>query len=228
MQYVQARCPSQVTTQSLAHTYGEMNLAGSYCPYTEFSDVLNSKQDCQYYWRTTRNQQQLAYRFNEYNPDDTQKKYPFLTNRTITAESTQCYTYNETSADNKEPRTFTYSNGTVNGSIQIPNNYLGREGTTYIYRAFHDPTAETIYKCGDRCIWMWAYKNPSGSPEPSAFYQCSVNISEVNNASQPQHSVPNRVAKIAAASIALQGRYTGPVDNPDEHDYTQFQFYASG
>ena len=169
MQYVQARCPSQVTTQSEAHTYGEMNLAGSYCPYNEFSDVLNSKQDCQYYWRTTRNQQQLAYRFNEYNPDDTQKKYPCLTNRTIAAESTQCYTYNETSADNKEPRTFTYSNGTVNDSIQIPNNYLGREGTTYIYRAFHDPTAATIYKCGDRFIWMWAYKNPSGSPEPSAF-----------------------------------------------------------
>ena len=71
-------------------------------------------------------------------------------------------------------------------------------------------------------------KNPSGSLEPSAFYQWSVNISEVNNVTQPHHVIPNNVAKIAAASIARQGRYSGSVDDPDEHDYTQFQFYASG
>ena len=113
--------------------------------------------------------------------------------------------------------------------IAIPREYLGREGTTYIYQGKHDPTSATIYICGDRCIWMWAYKNPSGyppeSPEPSAFYQCPVSISVVNNASLPQHSIPDGVAKIAAASIALQGRFAGPVNDPD---YKQYQFYASG
>ena len=228
MQYLQEGCPDRVTVETVAHTYGEMNLVANYRTYNEIADVLNSEHDYQYYWRQTRNQQQLAYRFNEYNPDDTQKVYPFLTNRTITAESNKCYAYHETGTDNKEPQTFTYSNGIVNGSITIPNEYLGREGTTYIYRAFHDPTHATAYGCGDRCIWMWAYKNPSGSPEPSAFYQCSVNISQVNNASQPEHFVPNDVAKIAAASIALQGRYSGPVGNVDKQDNTQYQFYASG
>ena len=228
MQYLQEGCPGRVTVQTVAHSYGEMNLLADHGTYSEIADVLNSEHDFQYYWRQTRNQQQLAIRFNEYNPDDTQKVYPFFTNRTITAESVECYTYSETSADNKEPQTFTYSNGTITGSITIPNEYLGREGTTYIYRGFHDPTAATTYKCGDRCIQMWAYKNPSGSPEPSAFYQCNVKISEVNNASLPQHSIPNDVAKIAAASIALQGRYSGPVKNVAEQDSTQYQYYASG
>ena len=116
MQYVQEGCPDQVTVETVAHTYGEMNLLANYRTYNEIADVLNSEHDYQYYWRQTRNQQQLAYRFNEYNPDDTQKVYPSFTNRTITAESIKCYAYN-----NKEPQTFTYSNGTVNGSITIPN-----------------------------------------------------------------------------------------------------------
>ena len=154
-----------------------------------------------------------------------------MTDRYITAESVNCTTYEVTSEDKKDPDTFNYSNKakTANGTIQILREYLGLEGTTYIYRGFHDPTKATIFACGDRCIEMWAYKNPSGlpigSPEPTAFYQCFVTISDVHNADpkRPEHLIPNDVTKIAAASIALQGRYQAPTDNPDNQNYEQYQ-----
>ena len=229
MQYVQEGCPDEVTVQTVAHTYGEMNLVAENGTYNDIADVLNSKSNYRYYWRSTRHQQQLAYRFNEYNPSDTEKLYPFFTNRTITAESGDCFTYNKTGTDDNDPQTITFTNGTHNDKIAIPKDYLGNEGTTYIYRGFHDPAHATIYSCGARCVWMWAYKNPSiyplESPEPPNFYQCPVSISQVKNASQPEHSISNDVAKIAAASIALQGRFVGPITDPN---YQQFQFYASG
>lgn len=72
--------------------------------------------------------------------------YPYLTDRIVTAEALGCLTYHEVSADGQEPNTFTYmsEDKTENGTISIPNNYLGREGTTYIYRGVHiPPKAET-------------------------------------------------------------------------------------
>lgn len=195
--------------------------------------------------RRTRNKQQAAYRFKEYNPNDIQKAYPYFTNRTITAEAKGCVTYDDKGPlDKKDPQNFTYVNvddATDNGTIRIPEDFLGREGTTYIYRGFHDPTTAEAQSCGSRCIWMWAYKNPSGHPkdpsgdpngppEPSAFYKCPVNISDVMNANpnQPEHLIPNGTAKMAAASIALQGRYAGRPKKASEHDYHSYQFYATG
>lgn len=156
MQYNGKGCPSQVTIQTVAHAYGEMNLAAEPRLYNDIKEVLDSKCDYQYYWRQTRHQQQLAYRFREYNPDDTRKVYPYLTDRYITAESVDYVTYDVTHANGKDPQTFAYlsKDKTVNGTIAIPQEYLGNEGTTYIYRGFHDPTAAPIYKCGDRCIKM--------------------------------------------------------------------------
>ena len=64
-------CPSQVTIQTVAHAFGEMNQAAEYRTYSDIQkDVLESKHNYQYYWRQIRHQQQFAYRFNEYNPDD--------------------------------------------------------------------------------------------------------------------------------------------------------------
>ena len=228
MQYLQEGCPSQVSMQTVAHTYGDMSLASEYRDYVDIAEVLNSKHDYRIYRLHLENKIQFAYRFNEYNPNDKEKVYPYFTNRTIAAESLGCITYNETSSDGKEPNTFTYSNGTSNGTIAIPNEYLGREGTTYMYLGKNIP-ASALYSCGPRCVWMWAYKNPSGfpkgSPEPTAFYQCAINISIVNNAREPKHSIPDNIAKLAAASIALQGRFSGP---QDDKNWRQFQFYASG
>ena len=232
MQYLQEACPNNnVTIHTVAHTYGDMNLAFENREYNNITDVLGSRHNYRFYRRSARQRQQFAYRFNEYNPNDREKVYPFMTNRTVTAEAVNCLTYNEVSADDKEPKTITYTNEdrTVNETISIPNRYLGREGTTYIYRGKYDPASAEQQSCGLRCVWMWAYKNPSGypkgSPEPSALYKCPVNISLVGNAYRPEHAISDTMAKRAAASIALQGRFTGPVNDPN---YMQYQFYASG
>lgn len=234
-EFFQGKCPSQVTVQTVAHAYGEMILASRLnSSYDDISEVIHSKQAYQYYHRKARNQQQAAYRFKEYNPDDMQKTFPYLTDRIVTAEAKNCITYIEKGSDDKDPQTFNYANpmdAEDKGTIKISRSFLGREGTTYIYQGFHDPTNADQQSCGPRCVWMWAYKNPSADKsEPSAFYKCPVNISEVSNAipDQPQHSIPNSVAKMAAASIALQGRFAGPPSDPSERDYHSYQFYASG
>lgn len=156
-----------------------------------------------------------------------------MTNRTIYAEAKNCITYDNISADHNDPQTLTYADDTgENATIIIPQDYLGREGTTYIYRGFHDPLDADLQSCRGRCLWMWVYKNPSGfpkgSPEPNALYKCPVNISDVNNASKPEHHIPNHVVKMAAAAIALHGTYRGPPGNFSEQDYKSYQFYASG
>ena len=214
----------------MAHIYGEVNMGTKEGSYDELSDVLDSQDVYGYYHRSSRNRQQYAYRFNEYNPSDSQRVYPFLTNRTITVEALNCITYDQTNADKNDPQTFTYenvANKTDHGNITIPSQFLGNYGTTYIYRGWYDPPAAPIYSCGDRCILMWAYRNPGVQPKgpKGAFFQCPVNISVVNNAQRPEHNIPNDVAKVAAASIAVQGRFAG---DPQNDDFRQHQFYATG
>ena len=249
MEYIQDFCPAQVALQTVAHTYGEMILSSRLnSSYSDIEEVLHSRQDYQYYHRTRRNQQQVVYRFKEYNPNDTGRAYPSLTDRVITAEAKNCITYNEKSTDeSQDPQPFSYVNPSDpedNGNLTIPKTFLGREGTTYIYQGFHDPTLADLQSCGPRCLWMWAYKNPSGypkdpsgdpngPPEPSAFYKCPVNISQVFRGDPKkkllkEHLIPDSMAKMAAASIALQGRYGGPPSDPSKQDYHSHQFYASG
>lgn len=233
-------CPSGAgQIQTLAHAYGETSLAAQWGTYNEPSDVLSSKFNYAYYWRQIPNRRQFAYRFNEYNPNDNQSVYPRMTDRFITAESGECTEFSNITKDDKVPQNFTYSNGKITGWVEIPPAYLGRDGTTYIYKGFHDPVHahSPEIDCGPRCIIMFAYKNPSGSPEPHAFYRCPISISEVQygdhkSLRRPEHLVPDGVAKVAAASIALQGRWTAPPNDPipkdeDKRNFRQFQYYAS-
>ena len=113
------------------------------------------------------------------------------------------------------------------GNITIPKDFLGREGTTYIYRGFHAPPDADLQSCGDRCLWMWVYRNPSGL-EPPAFYKCPVNISYVLNATQAKHNISDHTVKMAAAAIAMHGGYHGPVSDGSKKDWTSYQFYAAG
>lgn len=224
-------CHGQVTAQTIAHSYGETILASDPASYNEVADILQNKDLYPYFHRETPNQQQVAYRFNEYNPNDAQRIYPHLTNRTIYAEARNCITYNQTSADDNDPQTLTMTNADDTGehqTIKIPQDFLGREGTTYIYRGFHAPPDADLQSCGDRCLWMWAYRNPSGLPEPPVFFKCPVNISNMMNASRSEHQIPNHVVKMAAAAIALHGIYHGPIADERQKDFTSYQFYAAG
>lgn len=225
-----ADCPGAVQEHVLAHTYGEAILGSSCGPYLELADVLGSREDYKYYCRRDPGRQEFAYRFSEYNPNDTQKTYPQFTKRIITAASGVCTEYrqleyvNDTIGGDSALR-FTYNNPTTgNGSIKIPTSFLGLAGTTYIYRGFKPPNKATVWACGDRCLLMWVYKNAQAHDKPR-FYQCPITISEVSNSGQPEHNISDFVARLAAASIALQGRTHKP---GAELDWEQFQFYASG
>jgi hypothetical protein len=231
MLYLQEGCPSSVTQQAVAHAYGETALGFECGEYTEISEIQNPKLDYRWYCsQKSSNRQEFAYRFKEYNPDDTQKVYPYLTNRTITAAAGECVQHDVigTREEANEAKTFTYTNGSSTATITIPKSSLGREGTTYIYRDTEKPESAKTYACGSdrRCISMWAYKNP-GENERDAFYECPIRISTVNNSTLSEHNVPDDVARTAAASIALQGRFrfTG---NSSNKNFIQHQFYASG
>ena len=72
-------CGGDITSQALAHAYGEMALSSLCGAYNYTSDILKSRYDYGYYCRRTRHQQEFAYRFNEYNPEDKQRVYQRFT-----------------------------------------------------------------------------------------------------------------------------------------------------
>lgn len=230
--YGSGKCPQTVTRHALAHDYGEY--AGSFeCGnYTKLDEVLNSPLNYPYYCRNTPNMQEFSYRFNEYNFDDKKKSYPYFTNRILTVQSGDCLTYEETNRTYLRDVTgdgsgykISFRNDTYNNSISLPKSSLGNFATTFIYRDIKPPAEAKANACGDRCITMWAYQNPVTSNLTGRFYQCPINVSSVSNATQNAHRIPDDVAREAAASIALQGRWSGTID--DQH-YTQYQFYANG
>ena len=232
--------PSQETVQALAHLYGE-SARGSLSPtsecgeYTDISRILDSKVDYRYYCRRTPGYEEFAYRFSEYNPDDTQNIYPSFTNRTITASSGPCFEYDQTgftniSVDGISGRNHSYRNESgFEGSIFIPLENDIDDSTTYIWRGDKTPQDATYWKCGARCIWMWAHKSASADEvfpqDPkSTFFQCPISVSHVNNATKgTELDVPDGIARIAASAIALQGRTHGKPPT-----WSQWQFYAIG
>ena len=245
--YFHNGCQFAVTTDTLAHAYGD-NTRGpdstSYFDcgnYSDVASVISSKQDFPYYCRRNTTIQEFAYRFNEYHPSDTQKFYPHFTDRVITASSGKCNEYNETGFDKTRhigddsgdgvnfisSVRYNYTNNALNrnGSINIPTSALGNQGTTYVFRGPEAPLNATQYSCGDRCIWMWAYKNFGVGDPGRRFYACPVTVNAVTNVINPKHNITDDIARQAAASIALQGQFhagAGPVD------WTQWQWYAAG
>ncbi|KAL8752357.1 MAG: hypothetical protein Q9199_005797 [Rusavskia elegans] len=57
--------------------------------------------------------------------------------------------------------------------------------------------------------------------------KCPISVSNVTNVGDPAHVVPDNTARMAAASIALSGRYTNPNKDPVKH-WQQFQLYPYG
>lgn len=235
-------CPSSITAQALAHAYGQTILGTPPGGYDQLSTTKNPNEDYPYYSRVSRNgdeaNQEFAYRFKEYNPKDRFQAYPLFTNRIIRASSGECIEYPELPDERKDDKIgeisatkFTYQNGSSNGTITIPISNQGREGTTYIYNGFHQPDSADLQRCGDRCLLMWAYRN-DGSKEKSTFFRCPITVSEVSNTTRDEQKISEGLARIAAASISLQGQFypqNGDFRKPlDQGDFRQFQFFASG
>ncbi len=220
--------------QDVAQTYGEV--ARDDCePYDDIAQVYNSTNATQYFCRRKpKDKIEFAYRFNEYNIHDKRKLYGSLTNRVITASSGKCYKYDARQKPGKTEDLYgdlaayeyTLSNDSFKSqfSISIPLSSDGWTATTYIYRGSKVPPSKANRDaCGDRCIWLWAHR--TAKPKDglnSTFFQCPITISKVSNANTSPHQLPDSVARVAAASIALQGRWSGL---PNNKIWTQYQFY---
>ena len=223
-------CPGSVPVHTRAHAYGEVTLALDCDIYDDLGEVLDSKVDRQYYCR--RDGQEFAHRFYEYNKNDTQQSYPHFTKRIITASTGLCDEYikdgNHTDAIIGEESAWhwQYKNKKdgSRGNITIPVGSVGDEGTTYIYREHEDPQTRAG-TCGDRCLYMWAFKGWSATYQDSeTFYRCPITVSNVTDSHHSAHDVPKRVAQVAAASIALQGQWHELYK--EKPSYAQYQFYA--
>ena len=200
-------CGGDVASQALAHAYGDLARSSECGPYTNIPEVLKYKNNYGYYCKRARHQQEFAYRFNEYNPLDIQKVYPRLTDRTITASSGDCLKYSmigdPTTVDNGD-LLYKYTNHTYNGSIRIPGESGAIDGTTWVYRDTKIPQEADEYACGPRCIKMWAHR-ANGHGEHSTFYECPITVNHVSNSLHNEQDVSDGIARLAAASIALQG-----------------------
>lgn len=208
----------------MAHAYGGIADASPCCPYNDTSQIIPYDQDCPYFCNTESLPQEFAYRFNEYNPDDRQKAYPRFTNRIITASSATCRTYaqfNYTVLDGGQLK-FYYYNDTHNGTIVIPGNLDALDGTTYVYRGEKRPQEEESWACGPRCITMWAHRN-RGAGEAPRHFECDITVGQVTNVTNvTRQDISDGLARVAAASIALQGRQSA------DQSWTQYQFYPFG
>ncbi|KAL8684702.1 MAG: hypothetical protein Q9224_006178, partial [Gallowayella concinna] len=220
-----------VTMHALAHVYGDMKtLSADQGDYDDIADLAKSKQDFSVWGR--RDRKEFAHRFNEYNRNDTRRIYPYLTNRIISSASGERTEYDVDEKPDSaimggvKASKFTYRKASFQKTILIPLSSLGPGGTTYIYRGLLDPSKATSpdVVCGDRCMYMWVFRNGGKAGGPR-LYQCPITVSHVSNSKLPEHNVPDSVARVAAVSIALQGRFQGPRDGVDFH---QYQFYARG
>ncbi|KAI4219046.1 MAG: hypothetical protein L6R36_008593, partial [Xanthoria steineri] len=216
-----------------AHIYGERGNRMTCGSYMTIGDVMKSRHDRFYYCSNkTATNREFAYRFKEYNPRDREGTYPLFTDRTITASAGDCLVYrveNETDVGDVDGqgsgKIFTYEEGNSRKEISIPTSSLGWSATTYMYKGFVDPQHLDNHSCGPRCMWLWAYKNPGPKDDSHALYNCPVTVSEVNNTRSDSQVIPDEVARVAAVSIALQGRWSGPENNKN---FNQYQFYTWG
>lgn len=214
-------CAGDVPSQAWAHANGDIALAFPSGAYKDTSQILNSQINNRYYCRRTRLQQEFAYRFNEYNHDDEQGSYPHFRNRTITASAGHCFKYTmvgEPLFISDGNTDYEYTNGTYHGNITVPGQTRAWDGTTYIYQGNDTPQKTVTSACGPRCIWVWAHRS-RGHGEPSTFFKYPITVNPVSNATNETQKIPDGMASLAAASIALQ-------DRPSyQNSWSQYQLY---
>ncbi|KAL9009177.1 MAG: hypothetical protein Q9173_005772 [Seirophora scorigena] len=223
--------------QNEAHAYGEASLRERACNYTTDEDIFKQPQNCTYFARTNGREfgEEFAFRYAEYNPGDRARAYPFLTKRLIKTSTGQCYQYKpgrgyfESSPDGPDSvSVWPYSNGTTNGLLRIARTNMAFDSTTYAYTGLQAPQNTSAVTCGPRCIWLYAARqNGTVTRRGNDIFMCPITVSEVSDAQQPAHEVPDPTARLAAASIALSGRYTNPNGNDEKH-WQQFQWFPYG
>ena len=96
--------------QGNIHTLGELTPTWNICPYTLDESITGADQDCNFF--ANDNGLEYAYRFLEYNPNDTASAYPYRTKRIIKASTGLCYQFKDpdiTSVDSPDGKQATWS-----------------------------------------------------------------------------------------------------------------------
>ena len=235
----------QATIQSRAHDYGLAIATFNCTPYERIEDIWATTEEVPYFCRREGDAPEFTHRFLQYNPQDRLQNYPLLTNRTISARSNTCLRYNVTGNEKSKDRwthndaiNYTYSDkadGSPSGWITIPTEETAFYSTTYIYPGLRIPQLAEKVACGPRCLAMWVYKGYDADTKAiDAFFQCNITVDEMRSDKSedldvPEFQVSNDVARIAIASIALQGRWTvDPDDEALRDKWVQRQLFPIG
>jgi hypothetical protein len=141
------------------------------------------------YWNTSTYSQ---YVFQEDPADSMSIIGKFYSNRSITTRS-ECEAFPVIDNLDGSSPTFHYVEDGITQVVQLQT--LSPNATTYY-------TYPDIQDCGPRCASVYVFEN---SGTAAFYYKCQVNVSEVVNATVPEHMVSDASAKMAAAAIALQG-----------------------
>ncbi|KAH9204595.1 hypothetical protein DL95DRAFT_430321 [Leptodontidium sp. 2 PMI_412] len=152
------------------------------------------------------------YVFYESTPDDSAGPASSIaTNRSINSNGT-CRSWPVIQGGNGTSQTITIlldSNGTTAGRF-IPT-IGGDTQTTYITRLSQS--------CGIGCSQIFALEASLTNPW---YYECNVSVSQVANATRPEHQAGQDLQDMASAAIALQGYEASSLSNDTD---LQFQTY---
>ena len=115
---------------------------------------------------------------------------------------------------------YKFHNDTFHGNITIPTALGTWLGTTYVYRGFHPPSHAKAQSCGSRCMHVWAHRS-KGKTNDEQIYQCPITVTNVTDVTdEATQSLSDGMARLAATSIALQGRFSG-----GGKGWAQYQLY---
>lgn len=217
---------------TIAHAYGKRRASRDQpCSYRSTEDINKGPQTCLYF--TREDQREFAVRYVDSNPADLTNAYPYYgTQRITTTAATNCNgSFNVAaplvadSADGKESEfVWQFENSTGTYPLSIPRSILAGRSTTYVWNDTSVPPLATWQACGPRCIVLYALRDFwRGSDHEISIFQCHVTISPVSNIKDPAHVLSDSMARTAAASIALSGRWRN-----DSSAWRNFQLYQDG
>ena len=224
-----------VAPLTTAHSYGEVTYGESCCPYNTTADIFSANQSCPFF--CSADNQEFAYRFNEYDPLDKTSAYPHLTNRLIRSNVEKCYEYDVDwsksplidSPDGKQDtQVFSFHNKTYSAQIPIPRSASEYNSTTYVYNGTKIPQLTQLVGCGPRCLTIYALRlsHPANGKLPANIYGCNISITDVTNTTAPWQEYSDDMARLAIASVALTGRSFNPAGPGTS--WQQYQLYPWG
>ena len=221
---------------AIAHVYGE---GGTFrdepCRYQSMDEIHRAPQTCRYLART--DHREFAVRYADSNRAAAINAYPYYgAQRFVTVAATEC-NGNLTSSpglangrDGPESEfVWPFQNSTGFYSLSIPRSILARASTTYIWNGTATPPLATEQVCGPRCVVLFALRDMDRDRgHEITIFQCRITISLMSNVKNPAHVLSDSMARTAAASVALSGRWRlGFVGGPPL-DWRQFQLYQDG